>query len=87
MTTVFLHIESLGWKSLFLADCGQNPMIAYTICWYVISPLLYGVGLLGPLDSLCPDSPFWAIVRGLTVTAAMCAATAFFTRKKIFWRS
>ncbi|MCQ2155120.1 MAG: DUF5009 domain-containing protein [Bacteroidales bacterium] len=87
VTVFFLYLESLGWKSLFLADCGQNPMIAYTICWYVISPLLYGVGLLGLLDSLCPDSPFWAIVRGLVVTGAMCAATAFFTRKKLFWRS
>lgn len=87
MTVFFLYLESLRWKSLFLADCGQNPMIAYTICWYVISPLLYGVGLLGLLDSLCPDSPFWAIVRGLVVTGAMCAATAFFTRKKLFWRS
>lgn len=86
-TAVFLHLESAGWKSLFLADCGQNPMIAYTVCWYVISPLLYGIGLLGLLDSLCPNSPFWAIVRGLVVTGTMCAVTAFFTRKKIFWRS
>lgn len=87
MTVFFMHLENMGWKSLFLADCGQNPMIAYTICWYVISPLLYGIGLLGLLDSLCLGSPFWSIVRGLVVTAAMCATTAFFTRRKIFWRS
>lgn len=79
--------ESFGGKSHFLADCGQNPMIAYTICWYVISPLLYGIGLLGLIDSLCPGSPFWSIIRGLVVTGAMCASTAFFTRRKIFWRS
>lgn len=88
MTVAALEIfEGFGWKSRLLADCGQNPMIAYTICWYVISPALYGIGLLGFLDSLCPGSPFWSIIRGLVVTAAMCASTAFFTRKKIFWRS
>lgn len=87
VTVFFLQMEGLGWKSLFLADCGQNPMVAYTICWYVISPLLYGVGLLGLLDSLCPGSPFWSIVRGLVLTGAMCAVTVFLTRKKIFWRS
>lgn len=87
VTYFLLYLENKGWKGGFLAASGQNPMIAYTVCWFVICPLLYGCGLLGHIDRLCAGSPFWGIVRGLTITALMYFATTLCTRMRLFWRS
>lgn len=85
--SALLNAEDRGFKGGIMSLCGQNPMIAYTIVAGFISPALYACGLLGLLDSLGSGSVFWGLVRGLTVTAAMCLCTAFFTKRKIFWRS
>lgn len=87
VTYVLLYLENKGWKGGFLAASGQNPMIAYTVCWFVISPLLYGCGILGYIDSLCVGSPFWGIVRGLLIMSLMYLVTTLFTRMRLFWRS
>lgn len=87
MIYFFIYLERCGWKNRLLGRCGQNPMIAYTVCWYVISPLLYGCGLLGLIDSIAAGSPLWGVVRGVVLAVLTCAVTALFTRKKIFWRS
>ena len=89
MTTGFLiHLEKrYGMKARLLSECGQNPMIAYTVTNFITSPVLYGAGLLGLIDSWAVGSPFMGIVRGLFVTGIMMAITVFFTRKRIFWRS
>ncbi|MBQ0096450.1 MAG: DUF5009 domain-containing protein [Bacteroidales bacterium] len=87
VTYFLLYLENKEWKGGFLASSGQNPMIAYTVCWFVICPLLYGCGLLGLIDSLCVGSQFWGIVRGLIITALMYLVTALFTKMRLFWRS
>lgn len=87
VTYFMLYLEDKGWKGGFPAASGQNPMIAYTVCWFVISPLLYGCGILGHIDSLCVGSPFWGIVRGLLITSLMYLVTTLFTRMRLFWRS
>ena len=89
MTTGFLiFMETCyGMKARLLSECGQNPMIAYTVTNFITSPVLYGAGLLGLIDSWAIGSPFMGIVRGLFVTGIMMAITVFFTRKRIFWRS
>lgn len=87
MTYVLLQLESNGWKGGFLARSGQNPMIAYTICWFLICPLLYGIGLLGWIDSLATGSIFWGLFRGAVVTALMYILTGLCTRLGIFWRN
>ena len=89
MTTGFLiHLEKrYGMKARLLSECGQNPMIAYTVTNFITAPVLYAVGLLGLIDSLAYGSPFMGLVRGLLLTGIMMALTVFFTRKKIFWRS
>ena len=89
MATGFLiHLEKrYGMKARLLSECGQNPMIAYTVTNFITAPVLYAVGLLGLIDSLAYGSPFMGLVRGLLLTGIMMALTVFFTRKKIFWRS
>lgn len=87
MTAFFRILEVNGKKLRVLPLCGQNPMIAYTIVGFLLSPVLYAVGLLPLLDSPAEGSVVWGLLRGFFVTAAMCACTMFFTKKKIFWRS
>lgn len=85
--SVLALAETRGRGFGFLGCCGQNPMIAYTITDFVLSPLLYAIGVLGLLDGLAEGSVFWGLARGVVVTALMCACTCFFTKKKLFWRS
>lgn len=89
MTTGFLIcMESrFGIKSRLFSECGQNPMIAYTVTNFLTAPILSAIGLLQLVDSWAVGSPFMGIARGLFITGIMMAVTIFFTRKKIFWRS
>lgn len=82
-----LWVESRHPLSLNLVYLGRNPMIAYTIAWSVICPILSVVGLMGIVDNLSYGSPVMGIIRGLLVTLLTAAATCFFTYKKIFWKS
>lgn len=85
--SMFIDAEARGKSFGFLSECGQNPMIAYTIVWFVIEPLLYAVGIMGLVDSLASGSIIFGLLRGVLLTALMCLSTCFFTRKKLFWRS
>lgn len=85
---VFLMwMEGRGALGRNLVMLGQNPMIAYTIAWFVICPLLYLVGLGGWVDGICTGAPLLGLLRGIVVTALMMAATCLFTKWKVFWRS
>lgn len=66
---------------------GQNPMIAYTVAWALVCPLLSLVGVMDLMDNAAAGSPLMGLLRGLVVTLLMMAATCFFTRYRIFWRS
>lgn len=85
--SALIAAESRGAKFGFLATCGQNPMIAYTIVWFVIEPVLYGVGLMGLVDGLAAGSVIWGLLRGVLLTSLMCLCTCFFSKRKLFWRS
>lgn len=85
--SIFINAEARGKSFGFLSSCGQNPMIAYTIVWFVIEPLLYACGLMGIVDRLADGSIFWGLTRGVLLTALMCLSTCLFTKKKLFWRS
>ena len=85
---IFLFFEHrYGFKGRILAGCGQNPMIAYTATAYLINPLLSMTGLMEPLNALTPGSPFWGVMRGVLITAAVALVTNLFTYFKIYWRS
>lgn len=82
-----LWLESRRPLSRGLTMTGQNPMIAYTVAWALVCPLLSLVGVMGLIDSAAAGSPVMGIVRGLIVTSLMMVVTCFFTRRRIFWRS
>lgn len=86
-TSIFVNAEAGGKSFGFLGQCGQNPMIAYTIVWFVIEPLLYACSLMGIVDNLASGSVLWGLMRGILLTALMCLSTCLFTGKKLFWRS
>lgn len=89
MTTGFLIYMEMryGMKARLLSECGQNPMIAYTVTNFITIPVLSAAGLLQIIDKLAYGSPVMGLVCGLLITGIMMAVTAFFTRKKLFWRS
>lgn len=76
-----------GVKSRFLSSVGQNPMVAYTIAYFLIGPILTITGLMPLMDSLSAGSPFWGLFKGLIITLLMMIGTALCTRLKLFWRS
>lgn len=80
-------MEGHGVVSRNLVMTGQNPMIAYTIAWSVVCPLLYIVGLMDAMNAWALDSPLMGVVRGLVVTLLTLASTCVFTRFRIFWKS
>ncbi len=88
VTAFLLMLETrFAVKGPFLSGAGQNPMIAYTVTNFVISPLLYFCGLLPLLNSLAEGSQFWGVAQGIIITFLMMCITYMFTRLKLFWRS
>ena len=76
-----------GMKARLFSECGQNPMIAYTVTNFLTGPLLRMTCLMPVIDRLSCTSQAAGLLRGLFITAIMMAVTIFFTRKKVFWRS
>ena len=92
MTSFLLTIEyRWGAKNLLggygLSSSGQNPILAYTVTTFFISPILSLCGFGGWINATCIGSPFWGTVRGFVYTLLMVIVTSFFTKKKLFWRS
>lgn len=82
-----LWVESRRQLSRTVTMTGQNPMIAYTVAWFVLCPLFSAIGLMGWVDAVCAGSPLLGFCRGLFVTAVMVAVTSLFTKLKLYWRS
>ena len=83
-----LWVESRTSLSRFLVLSGQNPMIAYTVGWSVICPILIMTGFQGWFDALCSGfHPWLGLLRGLVVTVLTLGATCIFTKFRIFWKS
>jgi hypothetical protein len=89
LTGAFVLALELKWniKGRGLSGCGQNPMLAYTVTTFLISPILAICGVGPWLMAQGHSSPVWAMICGLTYTLLMVAVTCFFTKKKLFWRS
>ena len=83
-----LWVESRTSLSRFLVLSGQNPMIAYTVGWSVICPILIMTGFQGWFDALCSGfHPWLGLLRGLAITVLTLGATCIFTKFRIFWKS
>lgn len=83
----FESAENNDWHAGFLARSGMNPMIAYTIAWFIIEPLLYACGFMNLIDGLADGSMFWGVMRGVITVTLTYTFTGLFTRMEIFWRS
>lgn len=66
---------------------GQNPMIAYCVSAFFITPILGLINILPFLDSLSAISPYLGFIRTLIYMVLMIAITNFATNKGWFWRS
>lgn len=87
-TGVLIFLETAyGMRFKALSECGQNPMIAYTVTGFITLPVLSLARLMPAIDSLAYGSPVMGICRGLMLTFIMMGVTVFFTRKKLFWKS
>lgn len=83
-----LWVESRTSLSRLLVLSGQNPMIAYTVGWSVICPILVLTGFQSWFDTLCSGfHPWLGLLRGVVITLLTLGATCVFTRFKIFWKS
>lgn len=88
LTLCFLiWIESHRPIDRTLVMSGQNPMIAYTVGWFVICPLLSAVGLMDWFDGVCYGHPFLGFIRGAVITVLVALTARFFTSKRLFWKS
>jgi len=69
-----------------LTMTGQNPMVAYTVTWFVILPLLSACGF-GHFMAATVGSPVLGLLQGVILTGLMVVVTCLLTRARIFWRS
>lgn len=79
------HTKNLTVTSL--VKCGQNPMLAYCVTAFCITPLLGLMQILPFLDSLSAQSPYLGLIRTLVFMFLMLLITNIATNKKWFWRS
>lgn len=82
-----LWIERQGALSRNLEATGQNPMIAYTACWFVIYPVLDACGVMPWFSALAEGAPALGLLQGFILTMLTVALTCVCTRLKLFWRS
>ncbi|SKB74135.1 protein of unknown function [Sphingobacterium nematocida] len=66
---------------------GQNPMIAYCVSAFFITPVLGLLQVLPLFDSLPEINPYLALVRTFVYIFLMVVVTNYATNKKWFWRS
>lgn len=82
-----LWVERLGGLSRNFEETGKNPMVAYTVCWFVIYPLLDACGVMPWYERLAAGSPGLGLLQGIVLTLLTMAATCLCTRYKLFWKS
>lgn len=71
----------------YVAEIGQNPMLAYVAGTFLVVPVLALVGLMPHINKLYEISPWLWIAKGLIINGVMMAVTVFTVRKKWFWKT
>jgi len=71
----------------YLAECGQNPMVAYVAGTFLVVPLLVFTGLMPHINRLHEITPWFGLLKGIIITGGMMAVTVFTVRKKMFWKT
>ena len=84
-----LHIFTAKPRAFFLSKIvepirltGQNPLMAYAMAGFLIVPLM----TITHFNTLFNDSAPLGVVKAVFITGSMVALTAFFSKKKIFWK-
>lgn len=70
-----------------LVKCGQNPMIAYCVTAFCVTPILGLLHILPWLDNIAASSPYMGLIRAGVFMFLMILITNIATTKKWFWRS
>ncbi len=70
-----------------LVRCGQNPMIAYSVSAFFITPVLGLLHILPVLNQLAGSSPYLGLIKTAVFIVLMIAITSYCTKKQWFWRS
>lgn len=84
---VMMWLEELNLLSKLFTYSGQNPMIAYSIAWFVIFPFLYFIKVGYWMVDVCSRNPWLGFLQGIVIAFLTAIITAVFTRYKIFMRS
>ena len=84
-----IWIDILKKKKIFnlLINNGQNPMIAYVGMMNLIVPILYITHLFPWLKDIADPYRWPGFLLACAQTLILALVVAFFTRKKIFWRT
>jgi hypothetical protein len=90
-TLIFFSIvmDYFGNKKVFryVAEIGQNPMLAYVAGTFLVVPMLAIVGLMPHINTLYEITPWFGMLKGLIITGGMMAVTVFTVRRKWFWKT
>ncbi len=77
------HIE---WLSKPLELVGRNPMVAYVSNGLAVIPILQLCQVYPMLTNFC-DTPFLGFIQGVVITSLCLLLTAFFTKRKMYWKT
>ena len=90
-TLIFFSIvmDYFGNKKVFryVAEIGQNPMLAYLAGTFLVVPMLAILGLMPHINKLYEITPWFGLLKGLIITGGMIAVTVLTVRKKWFWKT
>lgn len=70
-----------------LVKCGQNPMIAYCVTAFFITPVLGLLHVLPFIQKLGAENPYLGLIQTTIFMFLMILITNIATTKKWFWRS
>ena len=71
----------------YIAEIGQNPMLAYVAGTFLVVPVLALVGLMPHINQLYELSSWLGIAKGMIITSGMIAVTVVTVRRKWFWKT
>src|SRR5690606_8102991 len=66
---------------------GQNPMIAYCVSAFCITPILGLLHILPIFETWSAQSPYLGLIRTVVYVLLVISITQYATDKKWFWRS
>lgn len=91
MFYIFCEYITKIYSSNFLVKAvvrnGQNPMVAYCVSAFCITPILGLTQVLPYLDEWSQSSPYLGLIRTSVYMVLMIVITNYATKKKWFWKS